>query len=228
MIPGQGSFKDMNFSSSSPNFTVPNFYRRMFYADLRGLQPLVPTTVDQHKPYWGLDLHRVEDIPILKGQGPDTDAPPRTLTLENRDMLADQLHPEHLSSGSLINAEEEFLEISGTDLPGVSLMLRNVPNRFAPILLMNLLFTNSRVTKDKLIKKVFQGPSLVAWWRMFSYYYILYSSRICVSYVEIEFFSMYILNATSCNIQVSRRSAGSSRESWGCRFFCCSPLLSGY
>lgn len=152
--------------ASLRKFRVPNFYRRMFHADVHGPQPPLPTTsqqVDQvesfPKPYFGLDLHRVEGFPCLKGQGPDTDVPP----------ITDQLHPGHLSSGSLINAEEEFLEISGTDLPGVSLILRNLPNRFPPILLMNLLFTNSRVTKDTLMKKAFQGPSLVAWWRMFSY-----------------------------------------------------------
>ncbi|CAD7971381.1 unnamed protein product, partial [Amoebophrya sp. A25] len=50
--------------------------------------------------------------------------------------------------------------------PGVSIMLRNIPNRLSPNLLLNFLFANDTVRADPAFARLFEGPSLVGCWAL--------------------------------------------------------------
>ncbi|CAD7943738.1 unnamed protein product, partial [Amoebophrya sp. A25] len=50
--------------------------------------------------------------------------------------------------------------------PGISIMLRNIPNRLSPNLLLNFLFANDLVRREPLFAPLFEGRSLVGCWAL--------------------------------------------------------------
>lgn len=74
--------------------------------------------------------------------------------IENRISTTElSLHRKHIQKFRISD-----FSVEADNSPGISLMLRNIPNRFTPLLLLNMLFSNSRIRSE--FPSLWKGSSL--------------------------------------------------------------------